>query len=165
MDLVGTAMRRFNDRDTGEIVHPAALEPDKWTLGRGSKAPFFHATILARRSAYDAVGNYTVAWRTERGQDVDLWFKFFAAGLTGHNIPDPLYRVREDSAAIRRRTARVRIGSYVTRLRGNWMLRYPPSAYLRCTFEVMKIFIPYSVFDWHRKRSYARAEPADLSRG
>lgn len=158
IDVVGTAMRRFNEQGDGEVIYPASDTPDKWTLGRGSASPFFHATILARRAAYDTVGNYTVSWRTERGQDLDLWFKFFGAGLQGRNLREPLYRVREDSSAIRRRTARTRIGAYVTRLKGNRLLGYPPSAYVRCTLDVLKIFVPYKVFDWHRQRSFARAE-------
>lgn len=153
VDVVGTAMRRFNAYGPGEVIYPAAAEPDKWTLGRSTKSPFFHATILARREVFEKVGNYTVSWRTERGQDLDLWFKFFAAGLVGRNLPDPLYWVREDAAAIRRRTPKARFGSYVTRIKGNWALRYPLGAYVRCTVNALKIFVPYRVFDWHRERS------------
>ena len=153
IDLVGTAMRRFNSDGAGEVVYPAAIAPDRWTLGRTSKTPFFHATVMARRSVFDSVGGYTVSWRTERGQDLDLWFKFFAAGLQGRNMPDPLYWVREDAAAIRRRTARVRLGGYVTRVKGNWALGYPVGAYLRCTVDLLKIFVPYKAFDLHRRWS------------
>lgn len=163
IDLVGTAMRRFNDLGDGEVIHPASDSPDKWTLGRTSASPFFHATILARRTAYDAVGNYTVSWRTDRGQDLDLWFKFFAAGLQGRNMREPLYRVREDSAAIRRRTARARVGAYVTRLKGSWLLGYPPTAYLSSTLNLLKIFIPYRVFDLHRR--WTRRRGTTLSSG
>lgn len=159
VDLVGTSMRRFNEDGPGEVVDPPATEPDKWILGRTTKSPFFHATILARRTMFAAVGNYTVSWRTQRGQDLDLWFKFFAAGMCGRNMLEPLYWVREDAAAIRRRTPRVRLGSYLTRLRGNWALRFPISAYLRCTADMMmKVLLPYQVFDWHRKRSRLSAQ-------
>lgn len=158
VDLVGTSMRRFNENGQGEVVHPAASEPDRWTLGKSSKAPFLHATIMARRSVYDRVGGYTVSWRTERGQDLDLWFKFFAAGLVGRNIPDPLYLVREDAAAIRRRTAKVRLGGYVTRIRGNWSLGYPPRAYLNATVNLMKVFVPYRLFDLHRRWSRRKSD-------
>jgi glycosyltransferase EpsE len=158
IDVVGTAMRRFNEQGDGEVMHPMDETPDRWSLAKGVGSPFFHATILMRRNAYEAVGRYTVSWRTERGQDLDLWYKFFAAGLQGRNMREALYRVREDAAAIRRRTPRARIGGFVTRLKGNWALRYPPSAYARATVDALKIFIPYKVFDWHRKRSYDRAK-------
>lgn len=150
VDLVGTAMRRFNDQGVVDVIHPAAPRPDRWTLGRGSSVPFFHATILARREAFRGVGNYTVSWRTERGQDVDLWFKFFHAGYVGENIPDALYRVREDVGSIRRRTARVRWGGYVTRMKGYRSLGYPAGPYLRSTVDLLKIFLPARVFVLHR---------------
>lgn len=148
--LVGTAMRRFNNHGVVDVIHPAAPRPDKWTLGRGSSVPFFHATIMARTEVFQGVGNYTVSWRTERGQDVDLWFKFFNAGYAGENLPDPLYRVREDEGAIRRRTARARWGGYVTRIKGYRSLGYPPGPYLRSTVNLMKIFVPARVFVLHR---------------
>lgn len=150
VDLVGTAMRRFNDEGEADLVFPASPTPDKWTLGKSAATPFCHATILARREVFDTVGNYTVSWRTERGQDIDLWFKFFAAGFTGVNLPDALYRVREDAAAIRRRTRKARFGEAVTRTKGSWALRYPPSAYAWILVGVAKTLVPYKVFDWHR---------------
>lgn len=150
VDLVGTAMRRFNDGGVIDVIHPAAPRPDKWTLGRGSSVPFFHATIMARREVFQRVGNYTVSWRTERGQDVDLWFKFFHAGFAGENLPDPLYRVREDEGAIRRRTVRVRWGGYVTRVKGYRSLGYPVGPYLRSTIDLLKILVPARVFVLHR---------------
>jgi len=160
VDVVGTAMRRFNEQGDGEIIHPSSAAPDKWALGKSSTAPFFHATILMRRAAYDAAGHYTVSWRTERGQDLDLWFKFFGAGLQGRNLREPLYRVREDSAAIRRRTVRTRLGAYVTRLKGNRLLGYPPSAYVRSTLNLLKIFIPYRVFELQRRWTARRGASA-----
>lgn len=148
--VVGSGMRRFNESGLGEVLRPVA-KPDRETLGRGGTLPFFHATILARRSMFDRVGNYTVSWHTERGQDVDLWFKFFHAGFSGANLIEPLYLVREDAAAIRRRTPRVRIGAYVTRTKGNRMLGYPLRSYIRPTVDLLKVLVPYRVFDWQRE--------------
>ena len=119
-------------------------------MGRGLSVPFFHATIVARREVFDAVGNYTVSWRTERGQDVDLWFKFFRAGFVGRNIPEPLYRVRENENAIRRRTPKARVGGYVTRMIGYRSLGYPAGPYVRSTASLVKVLVPYRVYSLHR---------------
>lgn len=162
--VVGTGMRRFNESGLGEVLHPVA-EPNRETLGRGGTLPFFHATILARRSMFDLIGNYTVSWHTERGQDVDLWFKFFHAGFSGANLVEPLYLVREDAAAIRRRTPRVRIGAYVTRIKGNRMLGYPLRWYIRPTVDLLKVLVPYRVFDWQRemrRRRFNRSSAGEL---
>lgn len=158
VDLVGTAMRRFDSNGLGEIVGPASLEPDRWTMGRSTKVAFCHATILARRSAFETVGNYTVSWRTVRAEDLDLWFKFFAAGLVGRNLPDPLYLVRVDEAAVRRRTPRARLEAFSTRIIGAWSLRYPPRAYAIAMFDLLKVLVPYRIVDWHVKRSRSRPE-------
>ncbi len=158
VDMVGTSMRRFNSEGLGEIVQPAELEPDRWTLARSTRSPFCHATILARRSVFEAVGNYTDSWRTERVEDFDLWFKFFAAGFVGRNLPDPLYRVREDRAAVRRRTPRNRLNAFVTRMVGSWSLRYPPRAFAIGVPGLMKALVPYRVVDWNQKMSWSRAK-------
>ena len=150
VDLVGTAMRRFNDRGPIDILAPTTTHPDKWTLGRERTVPFFHATIMARRRVFEAVANYTVAWRTERSEDLDLWFKFFHAGLVGRNMTQPLYKVREDENIIRRRTARSRWGTYLTMLNGYRLLGSPAKAYVLSTLDLFKIFIPYRLLIWHR---------------
>lgn len=156
VDLVGTSTRRFNSKGPGELVNPAASEPDKWTLGQGSRVPFIHATILARRRVFKELGNYTVSWRTERGQDLDLWFKFFAANLVGRNLPEALYWVREDEAAVRRRTPKARFGAAVTRIKGNKSLEYPIRSYRMPAIELLKIFVPYSVYNLNRRWSRRR---------
>lgn len=156
VDLVGTAMRRFNDLGLGGIVYPASEAPDRWTMSRSTRAPFCHGTVLAKRSVFETVGNYTVSWRTERGQDTDLWLKFFAAGLTGRNLRDPLYRVREDAAAVRRRTPRARFGEFVTRVTGYRTLKYPPLAYVRATVELSKVLVPYRLVDAYASHSARR---------
>lgn len=155
--LVGSSVRRFSQRGEAEVVHPAAAAPDKWTMARTSKAPFTHGTIMVRRETFDRIGNYTVVWRTQRGQDADLWFKIFAAGFVGHNLPEPLYKVREDAAAIRRRTPLVRLRSFLTYVKGARSLGYGPSAYVRAAADLMKIFVPYFMIDRYRAYTAQRS--------
>ena len=65
--------------------------------------------LLMRKTAFDQLGGYSVLKRTERGQDYDLWFRFFAAGFSGYNLQEPLYRVRETAVTFSRRTVRSRL--------------------------------------------------------
>ena len=58
--------------------------------------PFFHPTIMMRRAVYQALGGYVVSERTRRGQDLDLWFRFFAKGYKGYNIHEPLLKYHDD---------------------------------------------------------------------
>lgn len=158
VDLVGSWMRRFDASGLGDLVQPASDAPDRWTMATSQTVPFCHATILARRSVFAEVGGYTVAWRTARAEDLDLWFKFFAAGLVGRNLPEPLYLVREDRAAIRRRTPTVRLQVVATRYVGNRVLNYPLRAYRQLVIELLKALVPYRLVDWHRDWSRKRSE-------
>lgn len=138
--LCGTAMQRFSDKGGfGSVdVRPAA--PDKFTPH--TTVPFNHATVLAYKSCYDALGGYTVSPRTVRGQDRDLWYRFFAAGFKGVNTDEPLYLVREDEAAIKRRTAKVRWNSFKTDIIGYKMLGYPVTWYIRPIINLAKVLVP-----------------------
>ena len=123
VQLIGTAMQQFNEKDGNIQIIYKPEHTDKWTLHR--QIPFNHATIMTYKSVYDALGGYTVAERTIRGQDYDLWFRFFAAGFTGDNIHEALYLVREDMNAIKRRTLKVRMLAFQTTKYGYELLGYP----------------------------------------
>ena len=149
IQLVGTAMRRFNDSGLHDIVAPPE-NVDKYTLA--TRVPFCHATILTYKYVYDELNGYTVAERTVRGQDSDLWYRFFYKGFTGANMMEPLYLVREDEKAIRRRTAKRRWYAYQTELLGYKMLNYPKLWAVRLTIRVIvKSLVPYFIIDKYRE--------------
>jgi glycosyltransferase EpsE len=139
VDLVGTAMRRFDVAGLADVVSPPPA-PDRWSLRTG--VPFCHATIVARREVFDAVGGYRVAPRTERTEDLDLWFRFFDQGFTGRNLAEPLYLVREDASAIRRRTVRTRLNVMLVQLEGYRRLGYPRRWYVHPVLGVAKAAVP-----------------------
>ncbi len=120
--LVGTAMRCFDESGFHGIMHPPVC-PTGRNLINGT--PFFHATILTYKFVYDALGGYCLEKRAERVEDIDLWFRFYTNGFIGSNIDEPLYDVREDFGAIRRRTLQARIHSIQTRAVGYKLLGFP----------------------------------------
>lgn len=146
--LCGTAMQRFSDDGNmgGLDIRPS--EPDKFTPHK--KVPFNHATIMAYKSVYDTLGGYTVCPRTVRGQDRDLWYRFFAAGFKGVNTDEPLYLVREDENAIKRRTFKVRFNSFKTDIIGYKMLGYPLYWYITPTLRLLKAFVPTKLVMMYR---------------
>lgn len=121
-DVVGSYYRRFNDEGLMDIVS-VPINPDKYTVRRS--VPFNHATIMMRKSVYDALNGYTVNELTSRCEDQEMWFRFFKLGFKGANIPEPLYMVREDMNAIKRRTVRVRWQSYKVMRNGYKLLEFP----------------------------------------
>jgi glycosyltransferase EpsE len=112
-----------------------------------------------------AVLQYTVTPRTVRCEDQDLWFKFFKARFTGHNMQDPLYLVREDTNAVRRRSTRARLNSFRTTMGGYSSLGFPLHWYAIPILELLKIFIPVRAFmwyrDWEMRSQVSEASPGD----
>ncbi|MBQ9077684.1 MAG: glycosyltransferase [Muribaculaceae bacterium] len=87
--------------------------------------PFCHAPCMVRREAYIAVNGYTENKRLLRVEDYHLWFKMYAIGYRGHNLDEPLYKMRDDRNAFKRRTFRNRLNEAYVRHIGYRMLRLP----------------------------------------
>lgn len=79
-------------------------------------APFFcHAPCMIRKEAYMEVGGYSTDPRTLRFEDCNLWYKLYAAGYRGYNLQEPLYKMRDDRNAFKRRGLKTRMNAvYVT---------------------------------------------------
>ena len=149
IDAVGSVTTLFDENgDYGLASYPEY--PDKFTLYH--QVPFAHPAVMVRKSAYEKLGGYTVSERTVRSQDYDLWFRFFAAGMKGYNIQEPLLRFREDKNAVKRRTAKVRMNATKTLLIGYKMLNYPLYYYPKAFKPVLKIIIPTKlIYRYHHR--------------
>lgn len=157
LQAVGSAMQRFDERGLKDVLIPP-LRPDRFSLRTGT--PFFHATMMLRREVFENLGGYTDLPRTARGQDRDLWFRFFAAGFRGENLPEALYLVRENAQAVRRRTRKVRFNSWRTSMIGFKMLGYPRAWYILPSLHLLKALVPHFITDiyrsWQHKRFIAQ---------
>lgn len=71
--------------------------------------PFCHAACMIRTDVLKAVGGYTVDPRIIRVEDLHLWMKLYEKGYIGYNIQEPLYKMRDDRNAYRRRKYKYRI--------------------------------------------------------
>ncbi|MCH5186975.1 MAG: glycosyltransferase [Oscillospiraceae bacterium] len=148
-DLVGCAMQRFDAEGFSDIIY-AEAEPDYYALRNNN--PFFHPTILARKVVFDGLGGYTVVDRTARSEDYDLWFRFYHAGFQGCNLQEALYLIREDMAAIRRRTFKTRWGAFKTTLFGFKLLGYPRWWIIKpAVVTAFKSIVPYKAIELYRK--------------
>lgn len=155
--LVGTAMQQFNELDGNIRIIYKPLHTDKWMLHK--QIPFHHATIMTYKSVYDELKGYTIAKRTNRGQDYDLWFRFFAKGFTGDNIQEPLYLVREDLNAIKRRSLKGRMLAFQTTIIGYKMLGYPKVWLIKEFFiSLFKGITPHKVQYMYRKLQQRRSK-------
>ena len=157
IQLVGSSMQQFNEVDGNIAIVSKPEHTDKDTLK--TSIPFNHATIMTYHYVYDELGGYTVSKRTERGQDYDLWFRFFAKGYIGDNRSEPLYLVREDMNAIKRRTFRVRWSVFRTTIFGYRLLGYPKKLLLKeFVITLTKSLTPSKFQYWYRKLQQRKTE-------
>lgn len=138
--LCGTAMQRFYDDGSLGAVAYCKENPDRFTPHK--QLAFNHATIVAYKWVFEKLGGYTVSARTVRGQDRDLWYRFFAADYKGANMQEALYMVREDVEAIKRRTAKDRWISFQTEMFGYKLLHYPWYWYIKPIVQLLKVLVP-----------------------
>lgn len=82
-------------------IGKALPEPQKEDFLYGRT--FCHAPVMIRREAYLGVGGYTVSKYLLRVEDQHLWYKLHLQGYRGFNLPDPLYKMRDDRKALNRR--------------------------------------------------------------
>ena len=96
------------------------------------------------------VGGYTVKKYTERGQDVYLWYTFYKNGYKGYNLQEPLYKMRDDKNAVKRRTFKVRYYGFIRQriiLRGLGI----KFGFVYALPILMKAFIPDFLMEYVRK--------------
>lgn len=108
--------------------------------------PFVHPTIMMRKSVYDEIGGYTVLPRTERGQDVDLWFKFFSKGFRGYILPDVLYKYYNLRSTLKKRkNLRLAFNYTKTNLVGYHLLKFPKYKYIFAFKPVVSTLVPEKI--------------------
>ena len=104
--IVSTNMIYFDEN--GEWGKSNMLElPQKEDLVKST--PFCHAPCMVRREAYEKVKGYSVEKKLLRVEDYHLWFKMYLEGYRGHNLQEPLYKMRDDREATQRRKYKYRI--------------------------------------------------------
>ncbi|HGF1449278.1 TPA: glycosyltransferase family 2 protein [Streptococcus suis] len=114
--------------------------PRKMDLLRGS--PFMHPTIMIRKSTMDELAGYTVAWRTQRGQDLDLWFRLYSKGFKGYNIQEPLLVYRRSLTDFKKISFKNNLMYFLTMLYGYRLLKVPFYKYFFTIKPLLSVIIP-----------------------
>jgi glycosyltransferase EpsE len=78
---------------------------------------FCHAPCMIRTDAFHAVGGYSISKYLLRVEDQHLWLKLYQAGYRGYNLENPIYKMRDDRNAIRRRNYVARRNEMLHRIR------------------------------------------------
>lgn len=106
---------------------------------------FMHPTIMMRKDSYDKLNGYTVSKRTMRGQDWDLWFRFYAAGYKGYNLEEPLLLYHESVDDYKKRTFRTAKGYFKTALSGFKLLGVPKIKYIIAFKPILSAIVPEAI--------------------
>lgn len=151
--IVSTAMTHFDEN--GEYRVSRLKEyPEKLDFVKGN--PFCHAPVMIRADAYRAVGGYTEDKRMLRVEDVNLWFKLYAAGHKGYNIQEPLYMMRDDREASARRKFKYRVNSTYTRLIGFKSLGIPFYYYPYTLKPILVGLLPKPLYMFFHRKSIGK---------
>ncbi|MGF0061447.1 glycosyltransferase family 2 protein [Limosilactobacillus reuteri] len=86
-------------------------------------SPFFHPTIMMRRSALVALGGYNT--KVSRAEDLELWFRLYNMGFEGVNIQMPLYVYHETLNDLNKRTLKSAIDTSRVFYRGYRLISIP----------------------------------------
>lgn len=115
--------------------------------------PFCHAPCMVRKEAYDLVGGYTVSPKLLRVEDYHLWFKMYAAGFIGWNLSDPIYAMRDDRNAKKRRVFKNRINAFHLQLWGYKQLKIPVRYWFYAFRPIIVGLLPTPLYKiLHRKQ-------------
>ena len=130
----------------------ATAFPQKMSLIYGS--PFCHAPCMGRTTVFKAIGGYSVGKRYLRIEDYVLWTKLYAAGYEGANLQEPLYKMRDDRNALKRRTFRARWNSTVAKLEAYPKLGIPLKYYPIALRPVLIGLLPSCLYTYLRNRRH-----------
>lgn len=143
--LVGTGVTVWSEKENKKMASIIKEpEPTKETMFRMNA--FSHASIMTYKSVYDSLGGYSLDPSVLRVEDLDLWFRFLAAGYKGYNLPDELYIMVENDDAVKRRTMRNRINGAKTACRGYKLLGFKGIKCYTPYLAVFKYFIPLGIY-------------------
>ena len=125
--------------------------PEKMDFLKGT--PFCHAPCMVRAEAYAAVEGYREDPALLRVEDYDLWTRMYALGYRGMNLDTPLYKMRDDRNAVKRRKFRFRINELRARARAVRLLKLPVWGYAMALRPILVGLLPEFMYRaLHRMR-------------
>ena len=139
IDCVGTASELFDENGTYGI-RMLKEYPEKEDLLLNPI--FMHPTIMMKAEVYRELGGYTVSKKTMRAEDLDLWFRFCAAGFCGYNLQDVLFRYHESAEDYKRRTFRAAMETSRVFRDGYRLLGFPVYKFIFSFKPVVSWIIP-----------------------
>lgn len=149
--VVSGPMIYFDENGDFRQGHPVEY-PQIRTFIKSTPHP--HAPCMIRTLVMEEVGGYTVEKRFLRIEDYNLWTKIYAAGYRGYNLQDPIYKMRDDRNAAKRRTFQARWNSTRARLYAYRRLGISLKDYPKAFLPTLIGLLPNSLYNYLRKQKY-----------
>ena len=148
--IVSTPMEYFDEQGTFRIGKGGG-EPNIKTFAKGT--PFCHAPCMVRKIAYDTVGGYAVSKKRLRVEDWDLWIRIYEKGYRGFNLSEPLYKMRDDRNAFKRRKFKYRINEARVSISAIKRLKLSKVNYIFAIRPILVGLLPTPIYRLlHKKR-------------
>lgn len=147
--IVSTQMEYFDEQGVFGKSR-ANGEPTCESIVKGT--PFCHAPCMVRREAYEAVGGYSVSKKLLRVEDYELWVKMYAKGFKGYNLPEILYRMRDDRTATKRRKFKYRVNEAYVKYLAIKKLELKKRNYIYMLKSVLVGMLPEGIYTYLHKR-------------
>lgn len=140
VDILGGALREFNDAGTLDVIrhYPLSAEEIKATAHRMS--PMAHPSVMFRKTFFDAGFRYSSKYHI--CEDVTMWFDALCAKRIMNNIPDVILNFRRNDSMMTRRSQEKAWSEFhayndgIYRLCGPFSTRYIYS-FMRLLFRLM----------------------------
>lgn len=126
ISIVSTDMEFFDNNGIWGRTH-TKKNPERLNFLKST--PFCHAACMVRKEAFDKVEGYSVDSRLLRVEDYHLWVKMYSLGFKGMNIQEPLYKMRDDRNAQKRKKYKYRINEAYVKVLAVKKLRLPLYGY------------------------------------
>lgn len=149
ISIVSTHLEYFDENGVWGI-RKYKKYPNKKDFLKGSQ--FCHAASMVRKEAFDKVNGYTVDKRLLRVEDYHLWMKMYAAGYKGYNIQEPLYQMRDDKDAYKRRKFKYRLNESYVKVQIIRTLNLPLYNYLFILKPIIIGLMPSKIYKYFHER-------------
>lgn len=108
------------------------------------KCPFAHPAVSFRKSSIQRVGSYNPN-SGPRQDDYELWFRCVAGGLKCKNIKEPVLYYRFNAGNLQRMDVKVGWWRAKVGLKGAWMCKCSPIAYLGVFYPFFRALLPLKI--------------------
>lgn len=158
--IVSSAMIYFDEIGDWGVGSPKQT-PQIKDLVRGT--PFAHAACMVRKEAYDAVNGYTIDNKLLRVEDYHLWVKMYSCGFKGYNIKEPLYKMRDDYYAVKRRNFKGRLNEVYVKYLAIKMLKLPLWNMIFIIRPILVALLPSKLYLYLHKKRLANNTQVDYA--